>query len=185
MNKFLFTAILVFVISVFSAMDTNAQVQNEKQSIILIIDASGSMWGQIDGKAKIGIAKEALTSIINELPDDIEVGLVAYGHRKKGDCKDVEQLISVGPINKKALISSVNKLSPKGMTPISLSIQTAAETLKTIENETTIILVSDGKETCNADPCATTKTLKDSGVKFVMHVVALTYQKKSEYNSSV
>jgi Ca-activated chloride channel homolog len=66
-----------------------------KSNLILIFDASGSMWGQINGKGKITIAKEAMDLIVNDLPDDINIGLVAYGHRRKGDCDDVETLIPI------------------------------------------------------------------------------------------
>ncbi len=62
-------------------------------NIIFILDASGSMWGQVGGFAKITIARDVLTSLIKELPDNATVGLVAYGHRRKGDCDDVEELI--------------------------------------------------------------------------------------------
>ena len=43
--------------------------------------------------------------------------------------------------------------------------------IKHLEDETTIILVSDGKETCDPDPCGLVKDLKASGIKFVMHVI--------------
>jgi hypothetical protein len=60
--------------------------------MVLVLDASGSMWGQIDGKAKISIAKEALRELIDSLPADLQVGLSVYGHRREGDCKDIEML---------------------------------------------------------------------------------------------
>ena len=158
--------LLVLGISYSSAQETG-----KNASMILILDASGSMWGQIDGKPKIAIAKDALAGIINNLPDNINVGFIAYGHRKKGDCNDVEQLIPLSPINKKDLLSKIQGLNPKGKTPISLSIKTAVQALENIKSETTIILVSDGLETCKADPCKTTQAFKKSGIKFVMHVV--------------
>jgi hypothetical protein len=140
-------------------------------SMILILDASGSMWGQIDKKDKISIAKESMVSIIGNLPDDIEVGLLAYGHNRKGDCKDVQTLMPLKKIDKPQLVSKIKRLNAKGKTPISLAIKKAAEALKSREEETTIILVSDGKETCASDPCEVTRALKESGVKFVLHVV--------------
>ena len=140
-------------------------------NMMFILDASGSMWGQVEGKAKIAIAKDVLTGLIKDLPDDLQVGLVAYGHRRKGDCNDVEELVPLSPIDKNKLIGTVKGLSPKGKTPITLSVRKTAEKLKHLEDETTIILVSDGKETCEGDPCALVKELKQAGVKFVMHVI--------------
>ncbi|MBN1842920.1 MAG: VWA domain-containing protein [Deltaproteobacteria bacterium] len=140
-------------------------------NLIFILDASGSMWGQVQGKAKIAIAKEVLTDLIEKVPDDAIVGLVVYGHRRKGDCNDVEELVPLGPIDKGKLIKEIQALSPKGKTPITLSVRKTAEKIKHLEDETTIILVSDGKETCEGDPCALVKELKAAGIKFVMHVI--------------
>jgi len=140
-------------------------------NMVFILDASGSMWGQVDGKAKMGIAKEVMAGLIDDLPEGMNVGLVAYGHRKKGDCNDVEEIVALAPVKKSVLKSKVNAISPKGKTPITLSITKTVKPLKTREGETTIVLVSDGKETCEGDPCQLVKELKASGVKFTMHVV--------------
>jgi len=145
--------------------------EGSAQNIIFILDASGSMWGQVEGKAKIAIAKEVLTDLIQHLPDDVHVGLVAYGHRRKGDCSDVEELIPLSLIQKAKLVETVQSLNPKGKTPITLSVQKTAEKLKEMEEKTTIILVSDGKETCEGDPCALVRELKAAGIRFVMHVI--------------
>ena len=140
-------------------------------NVIFIFDASGSMWGQVEGKAKIQIAKEVLTSLIQDLPEGINVGLVAYGHRKKGDCLDVEELVPLSVLDKGKIIKKIQAINPKGKTPITLSVQKTAEKLKNVDEETTIILVSDGKETCAGDPCELVKQLKASGVKFTMYVI--------------
>ena len=160
-----------FILSLINVSQIGAQTGSGKSSIILIFDASGSMWGKVKGKSKIEIAKEALAGVIKNIPQNTDVGLIVYGHRRKGDCKDVEQMIPLGPLDRNNLSSKIQGLSPKGRTPISLSIKTAAETLKTAEDETTILLVSDGKETCEGDPCKITRELKKAGIKFVMHVV--------------
>ena len=151
---------------------TNATpAQASSGNLMFILDASGSMWGQVEGKAKIAIAKEVLTGLIKDLPDDAVVGLVAYGHRRKGDCNDVEELDPLGKIDKNKLTKTIQGLSPKGKTPISRSVRMTAERIKHLEDETTIILVSDGKETCDPDPCGLVKDLKAAGIKFVMHVI--------------
>ncbi len=140
-------------------------------NIIFILDASGSMWGQVEGVAKITIAKEVLSGLIQDLPDEAVVGLVAYGHRREGDCDDVQELIALGPLDKEKMVGQIKALSPKGKTPISRSVRVTAERIKHLEDETTIILVSDGKETCDPDPCGLVKELKAVGIKFVMHVI--------------
>jgi len=154
------------------ALDSGDSATSEATgNIVFILDASGSMWGQVEGQAKIAIAKEVLTGLVKDLPEDAVVGLVAYGHRRKGDCDDVEELVSLGPLDKEKMVAQIQALSPKGKTPISRSVRLTAERIKHLEDVTTIILVSDGKETCDPDPCGLVKDLKASGIKFVMHVI--------------
>jgi Ca-activated chloride channel family protein len=154
-----------------TAGNASAKEGGERSNLIFILDASGSMWGQIEGTPKIAIAKEVLTGLIQDLPGDVHVGLVAYGHRRKGDCKDVEELVPLSPVDKTSLIAKIQEINPKGKTPITLSVQMTADKIKVLEDETTIILVSDGKETCEGDPCALVQELKKLGIKFVMHVI--------------
>jgi len=162
-----FFSITIFMLPINVAGVTKAQEGN----LMFILDASGSMWGQVEGKAKIDIAKEVMAGLIADLPEGLNVGLVAYGHRHKGDCNDVEELTPLGVLDKKELINIINAISPKGKTPITLSVQMTAQKLKAMEDETTIILVSDGKETCEGDPCVLVRELKQSGIKFIMHVI--------------
>ena len=150
---------------------TSASPNRTAGNMMFILDASGSMWGQVEGTAKIAIAKEVLGSLIGELPDGASVGLVVYGHRRKGDCDDVEELVPLGPLDKKKMIARIQALSPKGKTPISRSVRLTADRLESLEEETTIILVSDGKETCDPDPCGLVRDLKAAGIRFVMHVI--------------
>jgi len=159
------------------AESSSEKMDNEVRTI-LVLDASGSMWGQIDGQAKIVIAKEVMTDLIDNLSDNSYAGLVAYGHRRKGDCQDVEELVPLQAIDKKRLVEQIQAINPKGKTPITRSIRMTAEKLKTVEEETTIILVSDGKETCEGDPCALVKELKEAGVRFTMYVIGFDVSKE-------
>ncbi|MEB2314562.1 MAG: VWA domain-containing protein [Xanthomonadaceae bacterium] len=137
---------------------------------ILVLDASGSMWGQIEGRAKIAIAREAVGTMLSGWSDG-DIGLMAYGHRRKGDCADIELLIEPGPMQAEAIRQQVQALNPVGMTPISASVRQAATLLRFTEQKATVILVSDGEETCNADPCELGAELERAGVDFTAHVI--------------
>ena len=149
-------------------------------NFIFILDASGSMAAKVQGKPKIDVAKEVLSSLIKDLPDTTKVGLVAYGHRQKGDCNDVEELVPMSPVNKESLINQINGLHPKGMTPLTYSTQKVAAGLKGKAAATTIILVSDGEETCKGDPCAAVRELKAAGAQFVLHVIGFDVGEKEK-----
>ncbi|MEA2038682.1 MAG: VWA domain-containing protein [Thermodesulfobacteriota bacterium] len=157
----------------FLIMIPGSAVCAEKSLIFYILDGSGSMWGRVDGKLKIQAAKEVMATLLNETPDDVLCGIMVYGHRKKGNCSDIEMIVPIGTLNKEAAIARINRISPKGKTPISDSIAMAINKIKESEYSSTIVLVSDGIETCGKDPCALTKSLKESGINFVMHVVGL------------
>ncbi|MDG4548808.1 MAG: VWA domain-containing protein [Candidatus Contendobacter sp.] len=139
--------------------------------VLFILDASGSMKAKIGSQEKMTIAKEVMTNLLRDLPDTIQVGLEVYGHRAKGDCGDIELIAPVGRIDKAALIQRIQSIDPKGMTPITQALQIAAERLKTAEVETTVVLVSDGEETCKGDPCAAVGSLLQQGIKLKVHVV--------------
>jgi len=139
--------------------------------MVLVLDASGSMWGQIKGRAKIDIAKTVMAEIIDAIPPDFQTGLTVYGHRSKADCKDIEMVIPVGPHNAAAMKARVKAISPKGKTPLSEAVRQAAQALRFTEERATVILVSDGLETCDVDPCALAAELAGSGADFTVHVI--------------
>ena len=151
--------------------ETAGQSASRAANIMFILDASGSMWGEVEGKDKIAIAKEVMAKLIRDLPDDTRAGVVAYGHRRKGDCKDVEELVQMSPLDREGIIRIIQGLSPKGKTPITYSVRVTAEKLRVLEDETTIILISDGRESCGGAPCTLVRELKESGLRFVMHVI--------------
>lgn len=144
------------------------------KTIELILDASNSMWGQIQKKPKIEIAKEVLSSIVQGLPDDVDVGLRIYGHQhsyKRQNCTDSELVVPVERVNKELLTQKIQAITPRGMTPIAYSLEQTGTDLKEIEGEKVIILVSDGKESCGGDPVAVAKKLNEAGLQVKMHVV--------------
>ena len=67
---------------------------------MLVLDASGSMWGQIQGRSKIEIAREAVGTMLKTWPRKQQIGLMAYGHRSKGDCADIEMLKAPGVMSR-------------------------------------------------------------------------------------
>lgn len=140
-------------------------------NVLFILDASGSMRAKIQKKQKIDIAKDVMTKLVRELPAGVKPGLEVYGHRRKGDCDDIELMVPVGKGDKETLIREIRSVRPKGQTPITRALQIAADKLAEAEEETTLVLVSDGKETCKGDPCALVKSLKDKGIKLKVHVV--------------
>lgn len=140
--------------------------QDPVRNILFIVDASGSMRAQIHGETKTIMARRVLTEFVRGITDPrVEVGLIAYGHRRARDCTDIEQLVELGPLNKDEMIARVGLARPAGesMTPLSRAIELAAEAVRGREGRTRLVLITDGKETCGADACATVTRLRREG----------------------
>lgn len=135
---------------------------------------------QINGKAKITIAKEVLADLIDQMPADFHTGLTVYGHRRKGDCNDIEMVIPVGPHNPTAMKTKIKAINPKGKTPLSEAVKQAAKALQYTKQRATVVLVSDGLETCNIDPCKLATELAMSGVDFTIHVIGFGISKEEQ-----
>jgi Mg-chelatase subunit ChlD len=143
-------------------------------NVELILDASNSMWGQIQGKAKITIAKEVLEQIISGLPDEMNVGLRLYGHRyglnDSKACQDTELVTPIGLIAKQQLTDAVNAISPKGKTPLVYSVLEGIKDFKDLKGGT-IVLISDGVESCDGDITSIAPALKEAGLDLQVNIV--------------
>jgi len=141
-------------------------------NILFILDGSNSMWGQIDGKAKIDTAKSVLNDALSGLSADVVPGLMIYGHRKKDDCSDVQLVAPVGSGSVDGIKGAVSAVSPRGKTPIADSLKAAGDAFAGREEENNnILLISDGIETCEGDPCAVAGELVQRGINVRVHVV--------------
>ncbi|KIX12410.1 vWA domain-containing protein [Dethiosulfatarculus sandiegensis] len=171
-----FICLLSLVVFLFSSISTLYAAP--KEGLLFILDCSGSMWGRVDEKPKISVAKEVLKGLINKSPANVEMGLLAYGHRRKGDCKDIQLVKPLG-CSVENLNKAIDGLNAKGKTPITASLTEAGRLLQKRETKTTVVLISDGLETCEGDPCAMAKDLKSQGIKFVLHAVGFDVDQKA------
>ena len=141
------------------------------RDVVLVLDASGSMWGKVGSESKFEAARRTLHDALGGLPADATLALVAYGHRRDGDCADIETLVPLGGGDRTALLAKVDALKPKGKTPITGALEQAIALLRGRDAAATVVLVSDGLETCGGDPCAVVRAAKKAGVDMVVHVV--------------
>lgn len=166
-----------------SVTEDKDQIVTAPSQIELILDASGSMRGKTtDGELKIDIAKNVLRSIIQNLPEGLEVALRVYGHRlpkdPKGEsCKDSELVVPFGADNRETLIKAIDNIAPKGQTPIGRSLAMLPEDFGESPGTKLVILVSDGIETCspnendNEYPPTVIDRLQEKGFRFRVNVV--------------
>mgnify|MGYP002722950171 FL=1 len=144
----------------------------------LILDASFSMLEEDADGPRIDAAKKATNELVDSLPDTAKMGLLTYGaqesnapdNRERG-CKDIQRLVPVDTLDKAKFKSAIDGLTPKGYTPMGNALRKAADELGN-DGERSIILVSDGIDTC-APPevCDVAKELAGQGVDLTIHTV--------------
>ena len=98
--------------AVIGTIATSAIAQDQPNTI-LVLDGSGSMWGQIDGVAKITIAQEVVSGLLEEFPTDQSLGLTVYGHRERGNCTDIDTIVAPAQGTVGEIVSAVNSIKQK------------------------------------------------------------------------
>ncbi len=141
--------------------------------LMIVLDGSGSMWGRIGDRTKIEIARDTLSSVLGEVNQQQNIGMITYGHRVRGQCSDIELVVPLAPASSAVpeIIAAARGLNPIGMTPLSDAVRQAADHLRFTERAATVVLITDGIETCDADPCALGTELARLGLDFTAHVV--------------
>src|SRR6478752_2711864 len=146
--------------------------------VMIVLDASGSM-NQADAPGpRIDAAKTAVTGLIDSLPAQAQVGLQVYGTatgstdaEKAAGCADIKTLVPVGPLDAAALKSQIGTVTASGYTPIGNALRAAADALPN-EGPRSIVLVSDGEDTCAPPaPCDVAKELEQQGIDLTVHTV--------------
>lgn len=165
------TALAVAAAPAWASTTNEGEGTQQPASIMLVLDASGSMAADDAGGegTRMEAARKALTGAVDNLPADADVGLRVYGatepndEKTKAACTDTQVVVPLGPSDPAALKDAVKDVEPSGFTPISYALSKAAGDLSDAENRH-IILVSDGEETCDPDPCETVERLIADGI---------------------
>jgi len=142
------------------------------RAVEIVVDASRSMWGQIDGVSKMEIAKSTLDDVSYWLPPDLDLALRAYGSTSasdSNDCADSSLLVPVGETNREPVRRAIAGLKPTGQTPIAYALHQAARDFGTLRSDRAIVLVSDGIESCGGDPIQAARMLREQGI--VVHLI--------------
>lgn len=159
------------------------------ESTMMILDSSGSMRGTAGGnERKIDVAEQAIERFATGTPDRFNLGLVVYGHvgssaeaDKERSCEGVEVAAELGEVDYRTLPRVLDRYDPRGYTPVARSIQEAGRAFVGREDEVNrVVLVTDGLETCDGDPVAAARRLKESGVNVTVDVVGFDISKSAD-----
>jgi Mg-chelatase subunit ChlD len=142
----------------------------------LIIDTSGSMRKRIDGRRRIDIARESLEQLVgSSLADGTPVAVRTFGGTgKKAAARCKSQLIRpLGALDRADMLDLVARLdAPKHVsTPIAAALAAVAHDLADVSGTRSVVLLTDGKESCGGDPAAVIGELRASGVDVSLNII--------------
>jgi len=189
-----FLVLVLGVISIPGLETARAQTATKTVNVELILDSSGSMAEQLDsGQTRIDAAKQVLTDVINELPEqpNINVGFRVYGHKgnnteagKSESCRSTELKVPIKGVDKKALQAQVDAYQPVGWTPLSLSLRESGKDFPAADDNTVnaVVLVTDGLETCGGDPCSASRQIKTGTSAITTHVIGFALDETEQAN---
>jgi Ca-activated chloride channel homolog len=168
MIRFIFAALAALTFLGAGADPVQAQ---DAPRVMIVMDGSGSMWGRIGKQPKLKIAKRAVGQMLKRLPPELEVGLMAYGHRTEGDCDDIQVLVKPQANSAGKIRRALGAMKFQGKTPLAAALREAAEALGYEDRPVTVVMVTDGLESCRMDPCKVAAQLEADGFDFTAHVI--------------
>ena len=139
--------------------------------ILFVFDASNSMNAFWSGERKMVLATRLLSQSLESLygTDNLELGLRAYGHGTKHiegsqDCDDTELIVPINKGTNLIIKQELSGLRAQGTTPIARSLERSADDFPSEPGRNIIILITDGIEACDEDPCAVSSMLQSRGI---------------------
>ncbi|MCS1352446.1 VWA domain-containing protein [Mechercharimyces sp. CAU 1602] len=162
--------------------DKGSDNKSDKSAqVSILIDASGSMAGKVNGQTKMKLAKEAAERFASSLPQNVKVSVVTYGHKgsnreqdKKVSCNSTEEIYPLSEYNEAKFNKALNNVNPTGWTPIASAIEKTHQSLQqntSADTENVVFIISDGIETCDGNPVDAAKSLHQSNIQAVVNIV--------------
>lgn len=169
----------ILVCMLFFGLEQKIFSQSKQETrILFLLDASGSMkekWGK---EKKFSTAKKIINQMLDSLSKErnIQVAIRVFGHQSPkamNDCQDTKLEVPFSPQSFKGIKSRLEGISPQGYTPIALSLKNAIGDFPTGSFKNMIILITDGVENCEGDPCEASADLQKAGIFLKPYIVGL------------
>jgi Ca-activated chloride channel family protein len=166
---------LLLMVLFFCTIESYSQLKTPEYKppttrILFVFDASNSMAGFWESDIKINIARRILISMIDSLQqiDNVQMALRVYGHQSPvppQDCNDTRLEVPFDKHNASIIRQRLRFINPKGTTPIANSLAESANDFPPCSDcRNVVILISDGIEACDGDPCLVSDELQKKGI---------------------
>jgi Ca-activated chloride channel family protein len=147
------------------------------RNLEIVFDVSGSMNTKLGETTRWKTALAMLQDVVTALPDDMNVGLRVYGHRQSSKsaqtCKDTELIVPIAKLDRERIVKTATRLKPRGETPLIHSVLQTVGDLRAAGGGS-VILITDGEESCKGDVKAAAAELQASGLNITLNIVGFT-----------
>ena len=142
---------------------------------IVIVDGSGSMWGRLDNdrRSKFVLTTEGLRRALRSADPATRIGLAAFGHRRGGDCGDIQQVLEPQKLDVERVMAGLERVNPRGRGPLVQALRETARSLAGVAGGRTIVLVHDDPDNCQQDACAAAAEIARADPALTVNVVSL------------
>lgn len=168
---------LVYVVAILLANHSAIALQPQDtctNDAMIVMDASGSMSQLFKGgNSKIEAARLAAHEVVPISSQHRRLGLLTLGPGRKEQCSNINLAIPVQFNSSVPILDSIDKIKTDGGTPLSLAIEEAANALDYTRKQATIIVLTDGDDSCGRNPCETAQHLKEKSDDLTIHVIGL------------
>ncbi len=175
-----FFLLISFVLNIDAQYRAPVKYTPPDTRILFVFDGSQSMMGYWKSDKKINIARRTLISIIDSLEhlENVQMALRVYGHQSvvpPQDCNDTRLEVPFSKGNASRIRQELRYINPKGTTPIAYSLERAGRDFpdECIDCRNIIILITDGIEACDGDPCAVSYELQKRGIVLRPFVIGI------------
>jgi len=155
--------------------------------ILFIFDASQSMYGRWQSDTKMNMAQQMMSNLLDSLRyvENIELALRVFGHQRTyppQDCSDTRLEVPFEPNNTRKIKKKINEITPRGTTPIAFSLQESEHDFPDCDDcRNIIILITDGIEECEGDPCDVSEALQRKGVVLKPFVIGIGHDFRASF----
>jgi len=176
LHKILIAVLWSFLLTI--GIQSKAQKEKLPTRILFVYDASQSMSGRWESDTKMNVARRLLKQMLDSLKhvDNVQLALRVYGHQSyvpPQDCGDTRLEVPFEPNNIDLIKHKLSQLEPRGTTPIAHSLYLSGGDFPDTKARNIIILITDGIEACDGDPCAVSLELQKKGIFLKPFVIGI------------
>ena len=180
---------LLYILSTPAFAQKPKEKKPQLTRILFVMDASNSMNAFWENEPKINASRRILLEALKPIENapNTELALRLYGHQTriepgKQDCDDTKLEVPFGPHQGEAIRKTMNEVRCLGTTPIARSLEKSGGDFPDNTSRNIIILITDGIEACDEDPCAVSRALQAKGVVLKPFVIGIGLEDAGKYN---